>query len=253
MPVSKAFGKQWIDSFYEQLCKSDAVKRVVDIGVGRGTYSMRLRRFDPAIQWIGIEAWQPYVEQFSLKEKYDQLIIQDVRTIDWKALEKFDVAFLGDILEHMKKTEAINLINTLLQTTRFIIVSLPILYTPQGDSENNPYEIHVEPNWSHEGFLLSFPCIRTWYVKGLNGIYCLSKESENDFITKIIAMIPKNVLDDADIFGIGKISFMKRQLLVWSYLIKKIRPLICPFMQRIFRIKAMISCHFIRNPRNQNK
>lgn len=173
MPTSKAWGKAWIDELY--LAIPD-VARVLDVGVGRGTYSMRLRERRPGVEWVGVEAWEPYVDEFELREKYDELVLGDARTLDWGGLGRFDVVFMGDVLEHMSKTEALALAGAAVEHARVAIVSIPVRVTPQGAFGGNPYEVHVKADWSHEEALLSFPSVRAWFVQELNGVYMLARD-----------------------------------------------------------------------------
>jgi hypothetical protein len=54
--------------------------------------------------WTGVEAYQPYVEEFDLKSKYEFLQVADIREIE--LFRNFGVIFLGDILEHMTAEQA---------------------------------------------------------------------------------------------------------------------------------------------------
>jgi len=189
MPTSKAWGKAWIDAIYVRL---PDVARVLDVGVGRGTYSMRLRDARPGVEWIGVEAWEPYVDEFSLREKYDELLVADARTLDWDTLGRFDVVFMGDVLEHMTKGQAVALATRGLASGAVVLVSIPVLVTPQGAFGGNPYEVHVKADWSHEEALLSFPSVRAFYVERLNGVYVLAEDPER--LRAAVTALPAEVV-----------------------------------------------------------
>ena len=82
MPTSstenKNIAKLWIDELNP--------KHILDIGVGKGTYSELART--PEQTWTGIEAYYPYVQEFDLDGKYDDVIIGDARYIDYNKLPK---------------------------------------------------------------------------------------------------------------------------------------------------------------------
>jgi 2-polyprenyl-3-methyl-5-hydroxy-6-metoxy-1,4-benzoquinol methylase len=129
------------------------IKTVVDIGPGSGTY-IKLIREDAKCcvdaNWIGVEIWKPYIEEFQLESRYNQVLNQDVRTVDWTALTP-DVVIAGDVLEHMTKEDAITLVDCILQVSKMLIVSIPIRYMPQDEhAYPNPHEAHVKDDWSHE-------------------------------------------------------------------------------------------------------
>lgn len=100
MPISRVAGKEYIGLIYKTCVAFFHIKRVLDIGAGCGTFS-DLGRTESE-EWTGIEIWGPYAQTYKLEEKYDQLIIGDVRYIDFSLLGRFDWAFIGDILEHYR-------------------------------------------------------------------------------------------------------------------------------------------------------
>lgn len=131
----------------------DTIATVVDIGPGSGTYINLIKETANCCthaRWIGIEIWKPYIEQFKLESRYDQIINQDVRTVDWSDL-KPSVVIAGDVLEHMTKTDAMALVDRILATNATLIVSIPIRYMPQDEhAYENPHEAHIKDDWSHE-------------------------------------------------------------------------------------------------------
>lgn len=140
------------------------IKTVVDIGPGSGTY-VKLIREDAQCcvdaTWIGVEIWKPYIEEFKLESRYDQVLNQDVRTVDWAALNP-DVVIAGDVLEHMTKEDAVALVDRILQVSDMLIVSIPIRHMPQDEhAYPNPHEAHVKDDWSHD------EVVSTWghYIK----------------------------------------------------------------------------------------
>lgn len=149
MPTSSFWGKaqivDWMRDYHLRM------RRVLDIGVGQGTYSDLLRSAGLChhTEWVGIEVWQPYISKYDLMRKYHVIINQDVRTLDWHRMGRYDVAFVGDILEHMTKPDAIEVMDQILKHVEVAIVSVPVVYWPQEEHDNNPHERHVKPDWSH--------------------------------------------------------------------------------------------------------
>jgi predicted TPR repeat methyltransferase len=158
------------------------IKTVVDIGPGSGTY-IKLIREDAQCcadaNWIGVEIWKPYIEEFNLERRYTQVLNQDVRTVDWTVLNP-DVVIAGDVLEHMTKEDAIILVDRILQVSKTLIVSIPIRYMPQDEhAYPNPHEEHVKDDWSHEEVMATWgKYVKDSYRKSQKsklGVYWMSR------------------------------------------------------------------------------
>lgn len=159
------------------------IVRVLDIGAGSGTYVKLIKEefnLCKRSEWVAIEAWQPYIEKFNLNTMYNQVINQDVRTLDWNKLGHFSVAIAGDVLEHMTKEEAVTLVDQILKNANTLIISIPIVYMPQDELEGNPFEVHVKPDWSHDEVMLTWGSkIKKFYRKSPKSkiaVYWLSND-----------------------------------------------------------------------------
>lgn len=139
MPFSSDSGKEDIKFLFSRL-KHD---RILDIGCGSGTYA---KMFPDVAYKAGVEVWQPYVEKYELNNLYDELFVEDART--WQPTEQYDLAFAGDVLEHMTTEEARALLDKLRKCATSVIVSIPIGHYPQDEFEGNPYEKHVKDDWT---------------------------------------------------------------------------------------------------------
>lgn len=157
MPCSNNAGKEWLGLVFRTLAARAGIRRVLDVGVGQGTYSILGRT--PDVEWIGIEVWGPYVEKYKLRDKYDKLIVADARYVDFSMLGRLDFAFLGDVLEHMAREEALALVKKISACCRFLAISMPVIHWEQGALEDNPYEIHVKADWTAREILETFPDI----------------------------------------------------------------------------------------------
>lgn len=179
MPSSSRRGKKWISNVVNKINAIKPIKNVLDIGVGRGTYSNLFKNQLPNSTWVGIEVWKEYIDKYELNEKYDVLINDDARHIKYDDLTTGDLAFAGDVLEHMTKQEAVELTDNILSKHSCLIVSIPIIFYPQGAAEGNPYEVHVKPDWSDEEFLETFDKLMVDHaVDHEIGVYLLSKNQD---------------------------------------------------------------------------
>lgn len=145
MPYSSKHGKQYTLDLINRINP----KTVLDIGAGSGTYASYKKQGQ---HWTALEIWQPNIEQFNLKDLYDEVICGDARNVEFGS---YDLVILGDVLEHMSKDEAKSLLDK-CKKSKYVIVSIPLGYYPQDEFEGNPYEKHVTDNWSRDDFIESF-------------------------------------------------------------------------------------------------
>jgi SAM-dependent methyltransferase len=172
MPISSNEGKEQIGLWLKNIIPKH--HNILDIGTGKGLYSYLFKKYDnlKECEWTGIEVWKPYVEKYNLNTKYDSLIVEDARNIAYD-LNKYDVAFCGDVLEHMTKKEAVSLVSELLHCCCFVIISIPIVYFYQDAIEGNPYEKHIKVDWSHQEVMESFDNIVDYKKGNITGVYKL--------------------------------------------------------------------------------
>lgn len=147
---SRNNGKPQIIEWFEK--NKNSIKTIIDIGAGSGTYYKLVEENNIKLNanWTAVEAWAPYIEKFKLSDMYDTVINQDARKLNWNDLGKFDLAIAGDVLEHMTKNEAIQLVDDILKKCKTLLISIPIVHMPQDAVEGNPFEIHVKDDWSHD-------------------------------------------------------------------------------------------------------
>ena len=175
MPFSSKEGKSTIRAWIKPIATQ--INTVLDIGVGCGTYRHVLsekRSLLSHATWIGVEVWEDYIKQFDLENRYHTIIQKDVRQLDWDAVDIVDLTIVGDILEHMTKEEAEELISIILKKSKSCIISIPIVHFPQGEEFGNPYEIHVKDDWSHDEMESTFGMyIKKFAIDGEIGVYWL--------------------------------------------------------------------------------
>jgi 2-polyprenyl-3-methyl-5-hydroxy-6-metoxy-1,4-benzoquinol methylase len=132
-------------------------KTVLDVGAGQGVYLNLIREsLGDGPEVSAVEVWQPYIDQFNLKARYDHLYAVDVR--DLSSFE-YDLVILGDVLEHMTEHDAIDLWDRISKEAKYAIISIPIIHYHQDAINGNPYEVHVDEDWNTERVLKSFHSI----------------------------------------------------------------------------------------------
>jgi glycosyltransferase involved in cell wall biosynthesis len=173
-PSGKAFTTQIIEKIRSKFNPGERGFRILDVGPGSGTYSTFYRQRLPGY-WTGCEIWKPYIEKYELLKQYDEIICEDIRHAK---LGIYDITFLGDVLEHMCKEDAISVVDNLLKISKFIIISIPIIHYPQGEYDGNPYEAHVKDDWSDKEIKETFgQHIKISLVENEIGVYILSLDN----------------------------------------------------------------------------
>lgn len=164
-------GKEWIVAFVQLSGLQSGTRSVLDIGPGQGTYYHLLKKNMPDSIWHGVEVFKPYIEKFNLKKYYDKIYNKDIRKYNPKI--DYDLIIAGDVLEHMTKENAQELVNKLLNNCKWFIISIPIIKWEQDEINDNKYEIHIKDDWSHEEVISSFPNIKFGFMGSEIGVYAL--------------------------------------------------------------------------------
>lgn len=126
--------------------------RVLDIGAGVGTYAILAKH--PNQHWTAIEVFAPYVEMFNLNGKYDQVVVGDARFIDYNKLRQvgqfYDLIIAADMLEHMPKQDAKDLLELLFTQGKYVLICFPVVHNDQhAGTEGNDFEAHID-HWDYD-------------------------------------------------------------------------------------------------------
>ena len=123
---------------------------VLDIGPGEGRFGTMLRRVQPAAKRIGVEVDAAYVEQYRLREIYDEVLVMDATRLMDDVRVTFGAVMIGDVIEHLRKSAATDLLNFLVYRSMVIFVKFPVQMI-QGDWAGHVSEAHVSV-WSELDF-----------------------------------------------------------------------------------------------------
>lgn len=150
-----------------EFAKNNEIKTVLDVGAGRGMYYDTLKNIE-IFPFDALEVWEPYIAKYDLLSKYDNVYSKDVR--EWDKFD-YDLVILGDILEHMTKEEAVEVWNRICKQAKYAVISIPIIHYPQGESEGNPYQVHVKEDWSTKEVLETFDHIVDYIEYKVVGVF----------------------------------------------------------------------------------
>ena len=107
---------------------------ILDVGAGWGKYAKLLTEYEID----ACEIWKPYVDKENLKNKYRQVFVTDICDLEF---EWYDIIIMGDVLEHIERERAVELINRLKSKCQQFYLVIPFNYH-QGEVDGNKYEIH---------------------------------------------------------------------------------------------------------------
>lgn len=134
-------------------------RSVLDIGVGFGKWGFLAREYtDIAELRYGRDEWQVRIDGIEAHEGYrnpvydhiyDTVFFGDALSLV-DELPDYDLAILGDVIEHFEKEDGARLLGALPARTRYILISSPTVFYQQG-VPGNPYEAH-KSLWSMEDF-----------------------------------------------------------------------------------------------------
>lgn len=135
------------DSLARQLIEWIGPQHALDFGAGAGKYGHLLRAAAPGCRTLAVEPEASYVERFGLAQLYDE--VQPLTAHAWMAAQpdaRFDLAILGDCIEHMPKSVGLDLLNALAYRAAYTLVVVPE-FMVQGAVDGVAGEAHVSV-WS---------------------------------------------------------------------------------------------------------
>lgn len=129
-------------------------KTFLDLGAGAGKYGSIVKEIDQSIETTAVEIEKDYIEKFNLRSIYNQVWnISIAKIVQPEYFDLiFDVIMIGDTLEHLKKSDGINLLNFLIYRCRWIIVEFPHRYL-QNAVDGYTSEAHISV-WAENDFSL---------------------------------------------------------------------------------------------------
>lgn len=128
--------KRSFDKFLESKRKIS----VLDIGCGDG-FAMGRLNLPRNFEITGLDIFEPYLKIAKGKKIYKRLIKMDARKIGID--KKYDIVLASHVLEHLDHAEGERFIKKLEKiANKRVIIAAPIGYFPQGEYDNNSYQLH---------------------------------------------------------------------------------------------------------------
>lgn len=121
---------------------------ILDVGPGFGKYGVLFREYCPRHpKMIAVEAWEPYVVDYHLRGIYEHVFVDDVLNLDDYSLNFTDAVYLGDVIEHLDKDSAIELLDRIRSP---IVINTPEHFFHNGD--NLPWTETHRSHWTMDDF-----------------------------------------------------------------------------------------------------
>lgn len=146
MPVS-----HWRpDATTKKLLSKISIDSFLDVGAGAGKYGKMVANMHPSAERTCIEIDSSYIEKYSLTSLYHKVL--NIPAIDLLANvdSSYDLVIIGDCIEHMRKSEGIDLLNFLIYRSKYILVIYPVDYL-QNSVDGHQSEAHISL-WSESDF-----------------------------------------------------------------------------------------------------
>ena len=115
---------------------------ILDVGPGYGRMGVALRERSPHSTIDAVEIDQEYRDKFNLSSIYNTVHIDHIK--DFCASNpslRYDIALFNDILEHLFRSEAMDVLDFMLYRCKFIVVQWPNNFL-QDAWEGHESEVH---------------------------------------------------------------------------------------------------------------
>lgn len=134
---------------------------VLDVGIGFGKGGFLIREYfdakeyhryqpkDWKVKITGVEIYPGYLSELQ-KTIYNKIIVGDIFKI-LPELGMFELAILGDIIEHFSKTDGLRLIKELFKHVKDIVITTTNGYLSHVADNENKYEKH-KSGWTIDDF-----------------------------------------------------------------------------------------------------
>jgi|SRR5579871_3025139 len=138
---------------YPWIVRKNIIGKILDVGCGDGA-QMSMINSDRELNVTGLDLYKPYVEKAKKSGVYTNVLLGDVRKMNFKKAS-FDTVLSSQVVEHLTKIEARKLISTMekIAKKRIIIGTTNgfFPFDPLEGKDGNPLQVH-KSGWSIEEF-----------------------------------------------------------------------------------------------------
>jgi SAM-dependent methyltransferase len=134
---------------------------------------------------IGVEAFQPYLEESKRKNIHTEYLKKRIEEVDFSR-DSFDAVIMIEVLEHLTKETGLEILEKAEKWAKNkIIISTPNGYFPMDAVDSNVFQRHLS-GWNIDALeKLGFKCygvsgLKSLYLKE-NIVHSLNNEKDNTF------------------------------------------------------------------------
>ena len=143
------------DKLSADIIRRISPKSLLDIGPGQGKYGKLARNLEPSCHTSAVEVSQAYVQAYDLENIYNTVHVLDgaglVTESSWRN-RTFDFIVIGDCIEHMPKSQGLDLLNFLTYRCGYLLVIVPEFAWYDTDASSMEHtESHISV-WSETDF-----------------------------------------------------------------------------------------------------
>lgn len=102
---------------------------VIDVGPGDGFWGKVIKYVCASTQVWGVQLEVSYIQKWQLNRVYDKIINNDIALVIPHL--KGQLILMGDVLEHLQKEDAVNVLKTAVDNFSFVMVNAPIGFQRQ--------------------------------------------------------------------------------------------------------------------------
>ncbi len=194
LELKKTYRKIFPDFLSEFTKLAEGYSSILDVGCGNNSAVQYLS--DDSYK-VGVDAFEPSIEKSREKGIHNKYYKLDVLEIEKEfGANSFDCVVAIDLIEHLEKTDGLELLRQLESIAKKrMIIFTPAGFLPQGEYDNNPWQVHLS-GWEvkeMESYGYKVIGINGW--KHLRGEYAELKYKPHRFwqlFSDITQLIVKN-------------------------------------------------------------
>ncbi len=158
---------------------------VLDVGCGNGRVLSRLRFLDHKRRlrrtaFVGLDSWRPSL--IESKNIHNEVVLCCAPYLPLREYQ-FDCIIAVDFLEHLRRTDALKVLNEFERMSDCVMLLIPVGYCKKRELEDeNPFQQHF--SWWNPKELES----RGYSVQGINGFRGFRKDSGQFRIPSLLAL-----------------------------------------------------------------
>ena len=160
--------------------KYDKNIKILDVGPGLGTYSILLSDYKNI---DAVEIYEPYVEKYNLKDKYNNVFISNIIDFDF---DFYDIIIMGDLIEHLSVKDSQKLLEKIYDKCNEIIVCVPFLLKQFG--LENKHEDHIQDDLTPTIMEKRYKNLKPMWENNRIGVYFKNK-TKNNFLKNGISIV----------------------------------------------------------------